>query len=148
MLIRAAAVFVAFVSAASAAESVLTALPGPFETRNPPVVWKATAPDAITMTAGPKTNWFVSPWDATAEDTAPTLLFRPTANFDLQAKIALKPKSRWDSGALALYIDKDNWAKICFENSLEDGDIHSRAVKAVGAQVHPSFGAEPAEQRR
>jgi regulation of enolase protein 1 (concanavalin A-like superfamily) len=110
-------------TAMASGETALTALPGPFETRNPPVVWKATAPDAITMTAGPKTNWFVSPWDSTAEDSAPTLLFSPKGNFDLQARISLKPKSRWDSGALALYIDKDNWAKICFENSLDDGRL-------------------------
>jgi regulation of enolase protein 1 (concanavalin A-like superfamily) len=111
-------------TAPSLADPAFTALPKPFETRNPPVVWKATAPDALTMTAGPKTNWFVSPWDAAADDTAPTLLFRPQkGNFDLEAKISLTPKSRWDSGALALYIDKDNWAKICFENSLGDGRL-------------------------
>ncbi len=34
------------------------------------------------------------------------------------------------------------------ENSLEHGDIHPRAVKAVGAPVHPSFGAEPPKQSR
>lgn len=123
MSIRSAVLFIAFVSAANAADPALTALPGPLETRNPPVVWQATAPDAITMTAGPKTNWFVSPWDSAAEDTAPTLLFRPNGNFDLKAKITLQPKARWDSGALALYIDKDNWAKICFENSLGDGRL-------------------------
>jgi len=122
MVRLAAAAFTAFAAAASA-DPVFTALPGPLETRNPPVVWTTTGPDSITMTAGPKTNWFVSPWDSAAEDSAPTLLFRPKGNFTLQAKISLQPKSRWDSGALALYIDKDNWAKICFENSLGDGRL-------------------------
>jgi len=28
---------------------VLTALPAPLETRNPPVVWKATGPDSLTI---------------------------------------------------------------------------------------------------
>jgi regulation of enolase protein 1 (concanavalin A-like superfamily) len=124
MLIRSAAVaLLALTVSAAAAEPVLTALPAPLETRNPPVVWKATGPDSLTIVAGPKTNWFVSPWDSTAADNAPTLLFRPKGDFTFSAKIALKPVARWDSGALALVIDKDNWAKICFENSVADGKL-------------------------
>ena len=124
MLTRSAAIaLLLFAVSAAAAEPVLTALPGPLETRNPPVVWKATAPDALTITAGPKTNWFVSPWDSAAADNAPTLLFRPKGDFTLSAKIALKPIARWDSGALALVVDKDNWAKLCFENSVADGKL-------------------------
>jgi uncharacterized protein len=144
MLFRtAAAALFLLTGAALAGDPALTALPGPFETRNPPVVWTATAPDAITMTAGPKTNWFVSPWDSTAEDTAPMLLFRPKGNFDLHAKIALKPKARWDSGALALYIDKDNWAKICFENSLGDGKLSVVMVvnRGISDDSYTAFGA-------
>jgi uncharacterized protein len=124
MLIRSAAIaFIALVSAASAAGPTLTALPGPLETRNPPVAWKATGPDSLIISAGPKTNWFVSPWDSTTADNAPMLLFRPKGDFTFTAKIALKPVARWDSGALALFIDKDNWAKLCFENSVADGKL-------------------------
>lgn len=106
----------------SLAAPAFTALPGPFETRNPPVEWKATAPDALTMTAGPNTNWFVAPWDRKlSADSAPTLLFRPEGNFTLSAKVSLKPKSRWDAGVLTLFVDKDNWAKLCLENANNDG---------------------------
>jgi regulation of enolase protein 1 (concanavalin A-like superfamily) len=94
-----------------------------FETRNGPVTWTAKGPDALTIIAGPKTNWFVSPWDSTAVDNAPMVLFRPQGNFSLSAKIALQPKTRWDSGALTLFIDKDNWAKLCLENSVADGKL-------------------------
>jgi regulation of enolase protein 1 (concanavalin A-like superfamily) len=113
----------AFSATAASGETALTALPGPLESRNPPVMWQATGPDSLTISAGPKTNWFVSPWDSTAADNAPTLLFKPKGDFTLSAKIALKPIARWDSGALALFIDKDNWAKLCFENSVADGRL-------------------------
>ena len=115
--------FFALTTAAFAADPAFTALPGPLETRNPPVVWKATGPDSLTISAGPKTNWFVSPWDSTTADNAPMLLFHPKGDFTFTAKIALKPVARWDSGALALFIDKDNWAKLCFENSVADGKL-------------------------
>ncbi len=124
MLIRSAAIALfALTASAVAAEPVLTALPGPFETRNPPVVWTATGPDSLTIAAGPKTNWFVSPWDSTAVDNAPMILFRPKGDFSFSAKITLQPRGRWDSGALALFIDKDNWAKLCLENSVGDGKL-------------------------
>jgi regulation of enolase protein 1 (concanavalin A-like superfamily) len=120
MLRYAAAVF-AFAAAASAAP-VLTALPAPFEYRNGPVTWTATGPDSLTMTAGPKTNWFVPPWNAAnATDNAPTLLMHPVGNFTLTATISLAPRARWDSGALAIFVDRDNWAKLCFENANNDG---------------------------
>lgn len=102
----------------------LTALPAPLETRNPPVVWTATGPDALTIQAGPKTNWFVPPWNGgRVDDNAPTLLFRPQGDFSLTAKVSLQPKARWDSGALTLFVDKDNWAKLCFENAQNDGKL-------------------------
>jgi regulation of enolase protein 1 (concanavalin A-like superfamily) len=51
------------------------------------------------------------------------ILFRPRGDFSISAKIALQPKTRWDSGALVLFIDKDNWAKLCLENSVADGKL-------------------------
>jgi uncharacterized protein len=124
MMIRSAAIaFFALIVSATAAEPALTALPGPYETRNPPVVWTATGSDSLIITAGPKTNWFVSPWDSAADDNAPTLLFRPKGDFSFSAKVTLQPRSRWDSGALALVIDKNNWAKLCLENSVGDGKL-------------------------
>lgn len=130
----AAAFVLALFSQAAPAEPVFTALPGKLETRNPPVTWTAIASDALTITAGAKTNWFVPPWNAAnAVDSAPTLLFHPDGNFTLKAKIALEPKSRWDSGALALFVDKDHWAKLCLENAKDDGRLQVVMVVNAGA---------------
>jgi regulation of enolase protein 1 (concanavalin A-like superfamily) len=131
MNIRCAALaaFIAAFASTAFADPALTALPGPFETRHPPVMWKATAPDALTMTAGPNTNWFVIPSNGTVIDSAPTLLFQPKGDFKLEAKVSLQPKGRWDSGALVLFIDPENWGKLCLENP--DGDGKLSAVHVV-----------------
>ena len=113
-----------FVAVPSAqAEPKLTALPGPFETRNAPVMWAATGSDALTITAGPGANWFVSPGTGKSVDTAPTLLIRPAGDFTLSARLSLEPKKRWDSGCMALFVDNDHWAKLCLENANADGKL-------------------------
>jgi regulation of enolase protein 1 (concanavalin A-like superfamily) len=128
----AALAFAAVTATASAAE--LTALPAPFDYRNGPVNWTATGPDSLTIAAGPKTNWFVPPWDGSgAADTAPTLLVRPAGDFTLSAKIAFTPKARWDAGVLTIFVDRDNWAKLCFENA--DGDGKAQVVMVVNKGV-------------
>lgn len=114
----------ALTAVAASAAPTLTALPGPLEPRNQPLSWQVTGPDSLTISAGPKTDWFVAPWDPKlATDNSPAVLFRPEGNFMLSAKIALQPKSRWDSGALVLFIDKDNWAKMNIENAAGDGKL-------------------------
>lgn len=124
MLLRTIFAAVLFASSAMAGTPALTAVPGPLETRNNPLAWKETGPDSLIITAGPKTDWFVAPWDPKlATDSSPAVLFRPEGDFELSAKIALQPKSRWDSGALVLFVDKNNWAKINIENASGDGKL-------------------------
>lgn len=134
MFVRSFATLVAFLSISNAGNAAppFTALPGPIETRNPPVVWNVTAPDAITLMAGPGANWFVSPGTTFRVDSAPTLLIHPTGNFSLSAKLSLQPQKRWDSGCLALVLDNDHWAKLCLENPDGDGKL---AVVSVVNQV-------------
>jgi regulation of enolase protein 1 (concanavalin A-like superfamily) len=112
------------------AATAMTALAEPavtsqsFEQRNGPVNWKAQGPDSLSIEAGPKTNWFVPPWNAAdAVDNAPTLLLKPMGDFSLSAKVRLDPRSRWDSGALTVFVDKNHWGKLCLENANGDGKL-------------------------
>ncbi len=116
-----ASAFVGFLLATTAGAA--SPLPQPFETRNGPVTWTATAADALTITAGAKTDWFVAPWDFAVSDNAPTLLVHPKGNFSLSAKVRLTPLKRADAGALVLYLDNDRWAKLCVENDHDDGKL-------------------------
>lgn len=120
------------VMAAGSAQT-LAALPAALEYRNPPVQWKVTGPDRFTITAPAHSNWFISPFDLGRVDSAPTLLFHAPEDFILSAKISLTPLSRWDSGALALYVDKDHWAKLCLETPQGDGHLSVVMVVTNGA---------------
>lgn len=116
----------------------------PFESRNSPVTWQARGPNALTISAGPKTNWFVPPWDTKAvDDNAPTLLFKLQGDFSLSAKIHLEPRGRWDSGALTVFADKDHWGKLCLENAAGDGKLAVVMVvnKAVSDDSYTDFFA-------
>lgn len=142
--IKTAALGLVFLAGPALADPALTALPGPLEPRNHPLAWHATGADSLTISAGPKTDWFVAPWNPElASDSSPTLLFRPEGNFTLSAKIALQPKSRWDSGALVLFVDKNNWAKMNIENANGDGRLSVVMVvtRGVSDDSYTDFSA-------
>lgn len=114
----------AFVATAATALAEPAFTTQSFEPRNGPVNWTAQGPDSLSIEAGPKTNWFVPPWNAAnLADNAPTLLLKPAGDFSLSAKVHLDPRSRWDSGALTVFVDKDHWGKLCLENANGDGKL-------------------------
>jgi regulation of enolase protein 1 (concanavalin A-like superfamily) len=93
----------------------LKVIPGEFEMRNPPVSWSMGEGDSLTINAAKNTNWFISPLDLKSWDSAPMLLFRPADDFVLSARMSLQPRSRWDGGALVLFVNETTWAKLCLE---------------------------------
>ncbi len=107
--------FAASMFAAANAASRLPGLPSDFEERNGPVSWNAAADGTLTINAPGNTNWFVSPTDLKTWDNAPTLLFRPDQDFSLSAKVTQHAQSRWDAGALVLFVNNAVWAKLCLE---------------------------------
>ena len=74
---------------------------------------------ALTITAGPGSNWFITPVEGTEElsaDSAPTLLFPTEAKeFVFSSRISLDFDSKWDAGALVVFANDKTWAKFCFE---------------------------------
>lgn len=73
----------------------------------------------VIITSRGKTNLFNSPGDNYYKQDAPMLLFHPDSNFIFSAKIEADLKEVYDVAALVLYQDKDLWAKLCFENSID-----------------------------
>lgn len=49
------------------------------------------------------------------KNNAPKLLFQPAASFDMSVKVAPSFDSKYDGGALILWGDTANWAKILFQ---------------------------------
>lgn len=100
-----------------------------FDTRNGPVAWNTSKDGAVTISAPAKTNWFIAPLDLKIWDSAPMLLFTPADEFALSAKVRVEPKSRWDGGALVLFVNPTTWAKLCVEAS--DGPGNLKIVSVV-----------------
>lgn len=86
---------------------------------NSPIDVEITNDSIVTITAGEKTNLFNSPGNNYYKQDAAMLLFRPDSNFIFKAKVKADLKEVYDVAALLLYHDKDLWAKLCFENSIE-----------------------------
>jgi regulation of enolase protein 1 (concanavalin A-like superfamily) len=63
------------------------------------------------------TNLILSPSRAYNVMNAPMVLADAQGNFTLIAKVSAQLAGVYDSGALVVYGDEKNWAKVCFENS-------------------------------
>ncbi len=125
----AASLFVLCDFTSAQAGTQLHGIPGDLEARNTPFSWNVNQNEALTITAQGKTNWFVSPSNLKSWDSAPTLLFRPDEDFILSANVSLRPRSRWDSGALVLFVNNTTWAKFCLESA--DGPSGLSVVSVV-----------------
>lgn len=72
----------------------------------------------IEITAKGKTNLFNSPNGKYYVQNAPMLLFEPKSDFTLSAKVSGSLKDVYDVAALVVYQNKNSWAKLCYENSV------------------------------
>ncbi len=100
------------------AAPVLPGLPLTFQWRNNPADW-SVKDGALTIRAGEKTDWFISPIDAKISATSPVMLFPAARDFSLSAKVTVDFRAQWDAGVLAVYADEKNWVKFCFEKTVE-----------------------------
>ena len=63
------------------------------------------------------TNLILSPDRSYKVMNAPMVLAEAQGDFTLVAKVSAQLAGVYDSGALVVYSDEKNWAKVCFENS-------------------------------
>jgi uncharacterized protein len=109
------------VAAAVSAQSQLKldGLPGQLTWRNSPKASRIEAGKALSISSGPKTDWFVDPFDGTVAKSAPILWFTPGDTYGFSTKVQVQFTTRWDAGALMLWADEHHWAKLSFELSPE-----------------------------
>jgi regulation of enolase protein 1 (concanavalin A-like superfamily) len=105
----------------------IVGIPGPYEWQNSPLDWKVNG-NQLSITAGKQTDWFISPFGGEQKDASPRLLFRPAEDFVLSAKVTVQFGSQWDAGVLVLYAGEAQWAKLCFEQTIEQ---HPAIVSVV-----------------
>jgi len=81
---------------------------------NQPVDAFASA-DTLVITAGPKTNMFIAAGNSFNVCNMPMLVIEPDGNFSLSAQAKAEHIGRWDAAMMAVYINNEYWAKLCFE---------------------------------
>ncbi len=94
----------------------LPSIPTPLDWQIAPLDWQIDP--ALTIKAGPKTDWFIDPNGTFRIGTAPNALFAaPDSNFTLSAKVTVDFAATYDAGVLRIHERDDLWAKLCFEYS-------------------------------
>ena len=76
----------------------------------------------IAATAG--ADWSNDALGSVARHDAALLGFLAPETFSLSARVRVtSPRSDFDAGALALWVDSDRWAKLCLERSPRGADM-------------------------
>ncbi len=90
----------------------------------PPLTWSNAAGQVeqtssrITLTAAAGTDWTNDALGGPQQHAAALLGFTPTEDFSLSARVHVQsPRSTFDAAVLAIWGDRDHWAKLCFEMS-------------------------------
>lgn len=109
----------AVATAAQTQQKQVEALPSAVEWLNQPAVFKVNGNDSLSITSSKNTDWFASPLDESLTATSPKMLFLPDEEFVLSAKVTPDFRSKWDAGVLVVYLDERNWAKLCFEMTVD-----------------------------
>ncbi|MFJ6194762.1 DUF1349 domain-containing protein [Micromonospora sp. NPDC092111] len=74
------------------------------------------ATGGLTLTAGAGVDWTNDPLGSGRQHRAGALGFPAPAEFTLSARVRVAgPRTTYDAGALAVWVDEDHWAKVCFE---------------------------------
>lgn len=111
------ALLLPLVTAAFAENPAIHGIPNTLAWQNMPTAWHVELGTELTIRSGKETDWFVDPFDGTVHNTAPILLFTPSADFVLSAKVKVGFNTKWDAGALMVWADDHHWAKLSFELS-------------------------------
>ncbi|MDJ1471759.1 DUF1349 domain-containing protein [Cytophagaceae bacterium YF14B1] len=80
-----------------------------------PELYKVTSPNSLQITAAKGTDLYTFVDGSYYTNNAPKLLFKPDSNFIFSAKVKTPFNSMYDGGAILLYSDGENWAKLLFE---------------------------------
>jgi regulation of enolase protein 1 (concanavalin A-like superfamily) len=94
----------------------LPPLPGELRWAVEPVRWEVEG-GALVVTAGPRTDLFVSPSGDPPRTDAPLLVTALAGDFVLGARVRVGFGATWDAGALVVLVDESRWGKLAFEYS-------------------------------
>ncbi len=96
---------------------------------NEPVEWRFN--NGIEIIAPPKTDFFNDPEGPSFVGTAPYLYAHVDGDFEMTARININMTQTFDAGCLMVMADSKNWAKLGYENWLNEPSIVSVVTRTV-----------------
>lgn len=82
---------------------------------NDPEEWSFTGETGVVITAPPVTDFFCDPASVNVQRSAPLLYKEFQGDFQLTTKTSVDMVSQYDASCLMLWLDAENWVKLCFE---------------------------------
>lgn len=96
----------------------LPGLPAPLSWSIEPPAWRVDPDGALTISAGPDSDYFHDPATGKRTATAPTALMTlDEPSFVLSARASMVGRETFDAAVLFVRAGEDLWAKFCLENS-------------------------------
>ena len=92
-------------------------LPGPLRWIGTPQAWNVSADNTVSITAGPKSDWFIDPENGLTVKNAPALVMPVQGPYMLRALAAAEHAATYDAAVLFVYVSDQVWAKLCLELS-------------------------------
>lgn len=92
-------------------------IPAPLFWHNQPPSWHYSPQGVLSVSAGEKTDWFISPNGNFVADNAAALLFDSPDAGMLSAHVTVDFNGLFDAGVLVVYHHPRLWAKLCLELS-------------------------------
>jgi regulation of enolase protein 1 (concanavalin A-like superfamily) len=81
---------------------------------NKPAAFEVTR-QSVKITTEPNTDFWQRTYYGFRNDNAPALLVESTDNFTFTTRVAFEYQAMFDQSGLVIYLDSDNWCKICVE---------------------------------
>jgi uncharacterized protein len=73
--------------------------------------------DALTLSAGGLTDWFIDPAGGPVTHNAPALLLPARSPWMLQSRVSVEHAATFDAAVLVVYGGERTWAKLCLERA-------------------------------
>lgn len=117
-------------------------LPVALEVVNSPTHARLAPDGAFELGAAGHTNLFNSPGGGAVRGNAPMALFDANGDFILSARVEAPLLQVYDVAALVVFENEGSWAKLCYENSVEN---EPTVVSVVTRGVSDDCNSAPVE---
>lgn len=99
------------------AQVLIKAINKPFKWINSPAFFAENADSSITIKCKKGETLFSSPFGDPGSASCPILLFEPSREFTLNARLVSDFESQWDAAQIVVWQDSANWAKVYLEKA-------------------------------